>query len=270
MPVIRGGVRSGPPDSSPITKRDGGIDQRPASCHLSPRKIGGGSWTRSDQSHPSRARSLTAILRGLARQRDARSGSRHTTLVRTAGRTRRSATRGSEARREHCHEHPALPLSWRPLYADAPPRPLVVPDRRAPGDRTDRHPTPDHFEADPEPGRVRPLARPCLDCSRLHTNQTRCTHHQSRVTARQSAAYSDPEYKRNRKLLISEHVARHGWVCPGAADLNHEAHPCTDLTADHIVQVVHGGGHGMDNLRVLCASMNKARNSRASSDPPGG
>lgn len=107
----------------------------------------------------------------------------------------------------------------------------------------------------------RQLPRPCLDCGRL-SSHSRCRPHRSRISARHSRAYSDPEYKRNRKILISRHVAMHGWVCPGAEDLDHEAHPCTDLTADHIIQIAAGGGHELSNLRPLCASANKARNTR--------
>lgn len=106
---------------------------------------------------------------------------------------------------------------------------------------------------------MKPLRRPCLDCGRLHTNASRCPTHQRAKRQPYNQAYSDPEYKRNRKILLDDHIARHGWVCPGAEDLNHEAHPCTDLTADHIVATSEGGTHALENLRVLCRPMNTSK-----------
>lgn len=106
---------------------------------------------------------------------------------------------------------------------------------------------------------MKPLLRPCLDCNRLHTNTSRCGSHQQAKRQRYNTAYSDPEYKRNRRILLDDHIARHGWICPGATDLDHEPHPSTDLTADHIIPTSEGGTHALDNLRVLCRRMNTSK-----------
>ena len=105
-----------------------------------------------------------------------------------------------------------------------------------------------------------PVPRPCLDCGALTTNQSRCPRHtRARNRTRRSPAYDDPEYRRHRRQMIKDHIAQHGWVCPGAPDLDHEAHPCTTLTIDHIVPRSRGGTNSRTNLRVLCETENKRR-----------
>ena len=108
---------------------------------------------------------------------------------------------------------------------------------------------------------MRKLPRPCLQCDRLHLNTTRCPTHKH-SEGKRSGAYADPTYKRNRKHLMAEHLRTHGYKCPGAPDLDHPPHPCTDLTADHIIPIAEGGTHALSNLRVLCKSANSARNGR--------
>lgn len=103
------------------------------------------------------------------------------------------------------------------------------------------------------------LPRPCLDCGQLHTNQTRCPQHARAAKPPPHPAYSDPMYKRSRQRIIKNHVASSGWTCPGAPDLNHEAHPCTTLTLDHIVPLSAGGTNEPNNLRVLCQSANSSK-----------
>lgn len=109
----------------------------------------------------------------------------------------------------------------------------------------------------------RPIPRPCLDCGQLHTNQSRCNTHTQAARQPPHPAYNDPEYKRIRRLMLDEHIAQHGLICPGAPDLDHEAHPCTDLTIDHIIPLsagpTAGGTNHPSNLRVLCQPANTAK-----------
>lgn len=71
-------------------------------------------------------------------------------------------------------------------------------------------------------------------------------------------AYRDPEYRRVRKIMIEEHVALHGYTCPGLGTTRHPAHPAhpvtNPLTIDHIQPVAEQKGSGP--LRVLCRNCN--------------
>jgi 5-methylcytosine-specific restriction endonuclease McrA len=74
-------------------------------------------------------------------------------------------------------------------------------------------------------------------------------------------------HKFSRRIL-SEHRRNVGPWCPGAADLDHDAHPSFDLTLDHIVPLAAGGAEfDRANVRPLCRSANSARGDRGS--PPG-
>jgi 5-methylcytosine-specific restriction endonuclease McrA len=64
--------------------------------------------------------------------------------------------------------------------------------------------------------------------------------------------------RRRRQALISTHVARYGWTCPGYGC---PAHPSRDLTADHVLPVAAGGSEE-GAISVLCRSCNGRRGAR--------
>ena len=64
-----------------------------------------------------------------------------------------------------------------------------------------------------------------------------------------------------RAAAVAAHRAQHGDWCPG---WGRPAHASTDLTADHIVEISHGGAPDGD-LQVLCRSCN----SRKAQQPAG-
>ena len=78
---------------------------------------------------------------------------------------------------------------------------------------------------------------------------------------RQVRPYDSAE-RRMHAYIISEHVAAHGWVCPGAAELGHAPHrvvPGT-LDVDDVLPVSRGGDRrDARNKRVLCRSVNRGR-----------
>lgn len=62
--------------------------------------------------------------------------------------------------------------------------------------------------------------------------------------------------------VIARHVEAHGWMCPGAPELGHEAHAVKlgQLDVDDIVPVSRGGDRrDVRNKRVLCRAVNRAR-----------
>ncbi|MDN3356068.1 HNH endonuclease [Actinomadura sp. DC4] len=71
---------------------------------------------------------------------------------------------------------------------------------------------------------------------------------------RTRAGYGRNE-RRRRADLVRVHVEQYGWVCPG---WQRDAHPSTDLTADHVNPRA-AGGRIDGPLRVLCRSCNSAR-----------
>jgi 5-methylcytosine-specific restriction endonuclease McrA len=58
--------------------------------------------------------------------------------------------------------------------------------------------------------------------------------------------YKRSAYRRNRLVVLEQ--ANHRCCWPGCSQ------PAT--TADHIVPLVAGGGHDLDNLRAMCAHHN--------------
>lgn len=108
--------------------------------------------------------------------------------------------------------------------------------------------------------------RPCLDCSRLTSNASRCdtctTVYARRVNAyRGSATNRGYGYAWQKQAIhiLTQHKAVHGEVCSGYRTV---AHPATDLTVDHVIPKSAGGTDRPDNLQVLCRSCNSRKRSR--------
>lgn len=83
--------------------------------------------------------------------------------------------------------------------------------------------------------------KPCLVHGPPHT----CNHTTANPTHRE---------KVRRRQAVELHVAEHGWICPGYGI---DAHPSTDLTADHLLPRSLGGENGP--LVVLCRGCNARR-----------
>ncbi|MFC0438771.1 HNH endonuclease [Kutzneria buriramensis] len=108
--------------------------------------------------------------------------------------------------------------------------------------------------------------RPCLDCSALHRNRSRCDSCQARWDRAHDAGRGsatergyDAAYQRLAGQIVAEHRGRSGDWCPG---WQRPAHQATDLTADHIVPLAAGGSNEQHNLAVLCRSCNSAKRER--------
>jgi hypothetical protein len=110
------------------------------------------------------------------------------------------------------------------------------------------------------------IRRPCITpgCSALTSrNGSRCA---SCEAARQRKrnrrrTWYGPEWRRVAAAAVAAHVARYGWWCPGAPDLDHEPHVSHDLVVDHIQPRSLARG-----VRVLCRSANSARGNRVRDD----
>lgn len=61
------------------------------------------------------------------------------------------------------------------------------------------------------------------------------------------------QHQRTSAALLAQHVAEHGWMCPGVEGLT-EAHPSTDLVADHLV-----AGRAESGYQTLCRGCNTRR-----------
>ena len=64
-----------------------------------------------------------------------------------------------------------------------------------------------------------------------------------------------PVHQAASKALIAEHVAAYGWWCPGLEGVE-EAHPSTDLVADHVV-----AGQPEHGYAIVCRVLNSKRRS---------
>jgi len=82
------------------------------------------------------------------------------------------------------------------------------------------------------------IARPCIeaDCPNLAASGSRCPKHLAEQRGKYKGAW--PSISRT---AIRNHVAVHGWVCPGHRRDAHQSH---DLTLDHA------------SGRVLCRACN--------------
>lgn len=95
----------------------------------------------------------------------------------------------------------------------------------------------------------------CLDCNTHHERGTTC-----KVRERTRRRHRSKAERRRRSAVVAEHIAQHGYVCPGYGV---PSHPSTDLTADHITPVSRGGSEEGGPLRVLCRSCNSRRGAGA-------
>jgi 5-methylcytosine-specific restriction protein A len=108
--------------------------------------------------------------------------------------------------------------------------------------------------------------RPCLDCSKLTRNASRCDEHQAAWQARQDAARGsatsrgyDSRWRRTAAAAVATHRTVHGNWCPGHGVPGHQA---DDLTGDHIVPLAAGGTSEPENVQVLCRSCNARKHAR--------
>lgn len=107
--------------------------------------------------------------------------------------------------------------------------------------------------------------RPCLDCSRLTTNPSRCDEHQAAWQARNNQRRGSATqrgygstWRKVAAAVVDSHRAQYGDWCPGWRVQGHHA---TDLTADHIVAKANGGSDEPGNVAVLCRSCNSRKHS---------
>lgn len=109
--------------------------------------------------------------------------------------------------------------------------------------------------------------RSCATCGALFTgNGSYCPIHAGTFRGFKNHP-PNPVRRTNRwrtlaASLIVDHVADHGWTCPGLPP-KHAPHPSRDLTVDHIVPLSRGGDpFDRANLRILCRGQNLARNAQ--------
>lgn len=105
--------------------------------------------------------------------------------------------------------------------------------------------------------------RPCLNCSKLTRNASRCDtcqaawqaqHDQQRGSASQRGYGS--QWRRTAATAVTNHRQVYGNWCPG---WNVPAHAAADLTGDHIVAKANGGTDSADNVQILCRSCNSRK-----------
>lgn len=100
-------------------------------------------------------------------------------------------------------------------------------------------------------------------CGELTTG-SRCPEHQRRLNTlttrakRRRRPYDGAERDR-RAAAVAEHIALHGYWCPG---WNVPEHQSADLTADH-VHAVAAGGREDGPLAVLCRTCNGRKGARS-------
>lgn len=89
------------------------------------------------------------------------------------------------------------------------------------------------------------------------THQRQANRHRHRTTpTKATRTWSE---RKRRARAVDAHRAEYGDWCLG--DVDHEAHECHDLTADHVVAVANGGAPN-GPLRVTCRSANSRKGAR--------
>jgi 5-methylcytosine-specific restriction endonuclease McrA len=103
---------------------------------------------------------------------------------------------------------------------------------------------------------ARRTRRPCITCGVLLRHGSYCALDDPR------SGYRRRVYRETARRFLAQFVAENGPICPGAEELEHDAHPVeiSELTVDHVVPLT-GGGDLLDpeNMRPLCRSWNSRR-----------
>jgi 5-methylcytosine-specific restriction protein A len=106
--------------------------------------------------------------------------------------------------------------------------------------------------------------RPCLDCGRLHRNESRCDGCQAAYNVSRGSSTSrgyGSKWRVLRAAVLADWLAVHGAVCPGWRREPHEVEP-SSLAVDHVQPKARGGTDERSNLSVLCTSCNSAKRDR--------
>ncbi len=108
-----------------------------------------------------------------------------------------------------------------------------------------------------------PPLKLCLDCGKPSPG-IRCADHQrakdraTLISKRSRRPAASAAEIRRRAAVVTQHRHEHGDWCPG---WQRDAHPASDLTADHI-EAVGAGGAESGRLAVLCRSCNSRKGAR--------
>lgn len=110
------------------------------------------------------------------------------------------------------------------------------------------------------------MVRVVTPCPRCRAVECRCGYAEEQRARRvQRQMQRRPYDHRERTLhagIIARWVEANGWMCPGAAELDHKPHRVKpgQLDVDDIVPVSQGGDrHDPRNKRVLCRTVNRGR-----------
>ena len=108
--------------------------------------------------------------------------------------------------------------------------------------------------------------RPCLVCSTLTRNASRCDrcqaawqHRQDQIRGSAHQRGYGTAWRKTAAAAVAQHKAQYGDWCPGWGA---PAHAASDLTADHRVPKAHGGTDEPHNIQVLCRSCNSRKRDR--------
>lgn len=103
------------------------------------------------------------------------------------------------------------------------------------------------------------VMRACSDCGTLiPASERRCPEHAlawTRATRSRTVRHRTPAWDRLSRRMLAEHRRTVGPWCPGDG-AHHDAHPCHDLTLDHVIPLHLGGTDDRSNARIMCRSHN--------------